>query len=47
MRGEGGKFGQLGLANGEPPEGQSPCPSPPPASARSASVSASLSVRGD
>ena len=30
MRGEGGKFGQLGLANGEPPEGSAPAPRPRP-----------------
>lgn len=34
MRGDGGKFGQLGLANGEPREGFAPSPSPPPASLR-------------
>lgn len=44
MRGEGGKFGQLGLANGEPPEGQSPCPSPPPASEPAALVCPPRSV---
>ncbi|CAI9177154.1 unnamed protein product [Rangifer tarandus platyrhynchus] len=30
MRGGGGKFGQLGLANGEPPEGSAPAPRPRP-----------------
>lgn len=28
MRGDGGKFGQLGLANGEPREGSAPSPRP-------------------
>lgn len=30
MRGDGGKFGQLGLANGEPREGSAPSPRPRP-----------------
>jgi hypothetical protein len=30
MRGDGGKFGQLGLANGEPREGSAPFPRPRP-----------------
>lgn len=47
MRGEGGKFGQLRLANGEPREGSAPSPRPRPLRSRSASVSARLSVRGD
>lgn len=47
MRGDGGKFGQLGLANEEPREGSAPTPAPARLCSRSASVSASLSVRGD
>lgn len=30
MKGDGGKFGQLGLANGEPREGSAPSPRPRP-----------------
>lgn len=30
MKGDGGKFGQLGLANGEPREGSAPFPRPRP-----------------
>lgn len=47
MKGDGGKFGQLGLANGEPREGSAPSPAPARLGSRSASVSASLTVRGD
>lgn len=47
MRGDGGKFGQLGLANREPREGSAPSPRPRLPRSGSASVWAPLSVRGD
>lgn len=47
MRGDGGKFGQLGLANREPGEGSAPSPRPRPPPSGSASVWAPLSVRAD
>lgn len=47
MRGAGGKFGQLGLANGEPREGSAPSPRPRPPRLLRRECSPSASVRGD